>query len=136
MMWRLDGSTPSARAGSVAVARFTQRIMTAVSGAFQFRATAASSTTISARLSATRNCTTFWMLRCTRRPSRTAYTMVVKRSSRSTMSAASFATSVPVMPMATPMSAALSAGASFTPSPVMAVTSPSCLSARTMRSLW
>ena len=46
MMWRLAGSTPSASAGSEAVARFTHRIMTAVSGAFQFKATAVSSTTI------------------------------------------------------------------------------------------
>jgi hypothetical protein len=46
-----------------------------------------------------------------RRPSRTAATMVVKLSSSSTTYAASRATSVPVMPMATPMSARLSAGA-------------------------
>ena len=39
------------------------------------------------------------------------------------------------MPIATPMSAALSAGASFTPSPVMAAISPFAWSARTMRSL-
>ena len=44
------------------------------------------------------------------RPSRTAATMVAKLSSARIMSAASLLTSVPVMPMATPMSAALSAG--------------------------
>ena len=43
------------------------------------------------------------------------------------MSAASLATSVPVMPIATPMSAAFSAGESLTPSPVMAATSPTLL---------
>ena len=43
------------------------------------------------------------------------------------MSAASLATSVPLMPMAMPMSAFFSAGASFTPSPVMATTCPSPL---------
>ena len=43
--------------------------------------------------------------------------MVAKLSSVRVMSAAPLATSVPVMPMAQPMSAALSAGASFTPSP-------------------
>ena len=58
------------------------------------------------------------------RPSRTASTMVVKLSSVSVMSAAPLATSVPVMPMAQPMSAALSAGASLTPSPVMETISP------------
>src|SRR5205814_603239 len=51
------------------------------------------------------------------------------------MSAASFATSVPLIPMAMPMSACLSAGASFTPSPVMATTSPRFFHARTILSL-
>lgn len=40
------------------------------------------------------------------------------------MSAASLQTSVPVWPIATPMSAAFRATASFTPSPVMATTEP------------
>ena len=69
------------------------------------------------------------------RPSSTAATIEAKLSSARTMSAAPFATSVPVMPIATPMSAALRAGASFTPSPVMAAISPLAFSARTMRSL-
>jgi hypothetical protein len=51
------------------------------------------------------------------------------------MTAASLETSVPVMPIATPMSAALRAGASLTPSPVMATTLPVRLSSRTIRSL-
>ena len=49
--------------------------------------------------------------------------MVVKLSSASTILEAACATAVPE-PMATPISAALSAGASLTPSPVMAHTSP------------
>ena len=61
--------------------------------------------------------------------------MVVKLSSVSVMSAAPLATSVPVMPMAQPMSAALRAGASFTPSPVMATTWPFFCQARTIRIL-
>ena len=69
------------------------------------------------------------------RPSSTAATIVAKLSSASTMSAASFETSVPVMPMATPMSAFFSAGASLTPSPVIATTAPFRCSASTMRSL-
>ena len=43
---------------------------------------------------------------------------------RLAIAAALFATSVPVIPIAQPMSAALSAGASFTPSPVIATTWP------------
>ena len=50
--------------------------------------------------------------------------MVAKLSSVRIITAASFETSVPVMPIATPMSAFLSAGASFTPSPVMATMWP------------
>ena len=61
--------------------------------------------------------------------------MVAKLSSASTMSAASLAASVPFWPMATPTSARLSAGASLTPSPVIATTCPSSCSACTRRSL-
>src|SRR3989338_320501 len=57
-------------------------------------------------------------------PSSAAETMEPKLSSRSTMSEASFATSVPMPPIATPRSAAIRDGASFTPSPVMAIISP------------
>jgi len=56
----------------------------------------------------------------TPRPSSTAASIVAKSSSVSTMSAASLAISVPARPIATPMSAFRSAGASLTPSPVMA----------------
>ncbi len=69
------------------------------------------------------------------RPSSTAATIDAKLSSIRIMSAASFETSVPLTPIATPMSAALSAGASLTPSPVMATTAPCRCSAFTSRSL-
>ena len=69
------------------------------------------------------------------RPSRTASTMVAKLSSARIMFAASLVTSVPVMPMAIPMSADFSAGASLTPSPVIATIFPSAWSASTIRSL-
>ena len=45
---------------------------------------------------------------------------------RSTISDASLVTSVPVTPMAIPMSASRTAGASLTPSPVIATTAPLC----------
>ena len=69
-----------------------------------------------------------------RRPRRTPPTMAPKLSSISTMSAASRATSVPRFPMAIPISAAWSAGASLTPSPVMATISPFALKAWTSAS--
>ena len=53
---------------------------------------------------------------------KTASTMVAKLSSVRVISAAPFATSVPVIPIAQPISAAFNAGASFTPSPVMETT--------------
>ena len=49
-----------------------------------------------------------------------ALIILAKLSSRRIICAASLDTSVPLIPMAMPMSAFLSAGASFTPSPVMA----------------
>ena len=67
-------------------------------------------------------------------PSCTACTIVPKSSSCSTMSDASLATSVPAMPMAIPMSARESAGASLSPSPVIATTWLLACSCLTMRS--
>ena len=69
------------------------------------------------------------------RPPSTAATIVAKLSSVRIMSAASFVTSVPVIPIATPMSARFSAGASLTPSPVIATTLPLRLSMSTSRTL-
>jgi hypothetical protein len=48
------------------------------------------------------------------------------------MALASLATSVPAIPMATPISACFSAGASLTPSPVIATNSPRSWSAVTI----
>ena len=61
--------------------------------------------------------------------------MVAKLSSVRITSEASFATSVPTIPIETPMSACFSAGASFTPSPVIATIWPCDCQACTMRTL-
>jgi hypothetical protein len=53
-----------------------------------------------------------------------ALTIEAKLSSINIISAACFATSVPVIPIAKPTSAFFNAGASFVPSPVTATTSP------------
>ena len=71
--------------------------------------------------------TIFLTLAYTPRPCSTALMMLAKLSSSRIMVAASRATSVPLRPMATPMSAFLSAGASFTPSPVTATIWPEAL---------
>ena len=52
------------------------------------------------------------------------FTIVAKLSSVNIIDAASFDTSVPVIPIAIPISACLSAGASLTPSPVIATILP------------
>ena len=63
---------------------------------------------------------TFRMLSCARRPSSMPLTIEEKLSSVKMMSEVALAMSVPLLPIATPMLACLSAGASFTPSPVTA----------------
>src|SRR5271166_6520236 len=68
------------------------------------------------------------------RPRSTAWTRVAKLSSVSTILAACLETSEP-LPMATPMSACLSAAASLTASPVIATTSPDCCMSLARRSL-
>ena len=68
-------------------------------------------------------------------PCFTASTIVAKLSSVSIMSDAFFATSVPFLPIAIPMSAFFSAGLSFTPSPVIATTAPVFCHAFTIRTL-
>jgi hypothetical protein len=64
-----------------------------------------------------------------------ALRIVEKSSSVRIMSAASFATSVPSLPIEIPISAFFNAGASFTPSPVIATTSPLLCSAAMILSL-
>ena len=62
--------------------------------------------------------------------------MVPKLSSVKIISAESLATSVPLIPIATPISARFNAGASLTPSPVIAVTLPLACSALIMSNLF
>ena len=69
------------------------------------------------------------------RPCSMAETMLAKLSSVRTISAVCLDTSVPVMPIATPMLARFRAGASFTPSPVIATTCSRAFMASTIRVL-
>src|SRR3569833_4606909 len=68
-------------------------------------------------------------------PHLTALIIDAKLSSKRTISQASLATSVPVIPIANPTSAFLRAGASLIPSPVTATTSPHSLSPVTSKYL-
>jgi hypothetical protein len=66
----------------------------------------------------------FFKLSKIRLPYSTPIIMAEKSSLSNIISAASFATSVPVIPIDIPISAFLIAGESLTPSPVTATTSP------------
>ena len=77
----------------------------------------------------------FLIFRYTFLPFATALMIVAKLSSVSIISAASLETSVPDFPMAMPISAFFNAGASLTPSPVIAVICPFLCHASTMRIL-
>ncbi|MNT24613.1 hypothetical protein D3C72_1600960 [compost metagenome] len=84
---------------------------------------AKNNTTISPIFEEIKNCITFNILSYIRLPSSTADTTVAKLSSVRITSAASFATSVPTIPIAQPIFAVFKAGLSFTPSPVIATIS-------------
>src|SRR5450756_2820887 len=76
----------------------------------------------------------FFRLSNIRRPSLTASSIEEKSSFSKTSSEASRATSVPLPPIAIPIWADFKAGASLTPSPVIATISPFALRASTIRS--
>ena len=127
---------PSAIAGRESVTRLIQSNCIEMNGDSRQINIAMNTESISLTLVLSKNPTTFFMLAKMPLPSLTASTMVAKLSSVNVTSAAPFATSVPVMPIAQPISAALSAGASLTPSPVMETTLPFFCHALTMRILF
>ena len=94
------------------------------SGAPQPKSIAKNTVSISPILLESRKCTDFLMFPYIIRPSLTALTIVAKLSSVIIISDAPLATSVPFPPIAQPISAVFKAGASFTPSPVMATILP------------
>ena len=129
------GSKASVRPSAAAVAMLIHRICAGVIGSTMPKAIAAMMTSDSVPFVGRFQAITFLMLPEIVRPSRTAATMVAKLSSASTTRAASLAASVPFSPIATPTSARFRAGASLTPSPVIATTRPSACSASIRRSL-
>ena len=129
------GSIPIAMAGSESVSRLINSRCTGANGIGNARTDAYSTQKIPAIFPDSRNCIAFRIFRYTFRPFATALIMVAKLSSVRIMEAASLDTSVPIIPMATPISAFFSAGASFTPSPVIATICPRRCQASTIRIL-
>ena len=131
------GSNANAKAGKESVTRFIHNMcignsiskcaISVIPNQFAnngVHSVAKNSTTISPTLLDNKNWITFKILSYIRLPSSTADTIVAKLSSVNITSAAYLATSVPTIPIAHPISDVLSAGLSFTPSPVIATISP------------
>jgi len=81
---------------------------------------------IATTLTVSWNCKNFLMQSKMFLPYLTAVIMLPKLSSSKIIPEAYLATYVPAMPIANPISAFLSAGASFVPSPVIATTFSNC----------
>ena len=113
-------SIPSANAGKASVSRFSQSNWIGFSGTGKPASIATNMICISAILQDKRKNINLRIFAYIVLPYSTAATILAKLSSVKIISAASLATSVPVMPIAIPISALLSAGASLTPSPVIA----------------
>ncbi len=129
------GSKPSATAGKPSVTRLIQRICMGSSGTGSPASMPRNIVITSPRLQASMQRINFRMLLYMTLPSSIAAIMVAKLSSSSTIDEASLVTSVPASPIAMPISASLTAGASLTPSPVMATMFPALLRALTIISL-
>ena len=118
------GSAASASPGTPSVTKLIQRMWIGSRGMGRPRKGARKMEQISPELLVMVYLMNLRMLSKIRRPSRTALTMVLKSSLSRIMWAASLETSVPATPIATPMSARFRAGASLTPSPVIATKWP------------
>ena len=132
--FRYDPNAPSPTLSGVSldIAEGKTTAIVGVSGSGQLRNCANSITAISDMLHTSRKYTSLRMLEKMLRPSSTASIMVENLSSVRIIRAALLETSVPFLPIAMPTSAALSAGASLTPSPVIATTSPRACHALTI----
>ena len=121
---RLGGSKARAMASATELSMFTHRICRGVMGSIRPNRIAMIRLMLSPPFTGSRKAITFLRLSWTVRPCRTASAIEAKLSSASTRSDASRAACEPFWPIAMPASARFSAGASFTPSPVIATTAP------------
>mmetsp|Transcript_12307 Transcript_12307/g.35035 ORF Transcript_12307/g.35035 Transcript_12307/m.35035 type:complete len:205 (-) Transcript_12307:2124-2738(-) len=121
---RVGASVASAKAAKESMIRLTQSSCNTFSGVSPVDTAATNATIRATKLIVSWNWRNLRMLLNTQRPHMHALTMDEKLSSKMTISAASFATSVPAIPIARPTSASFIAGASFVPSPVTDTTSP------------
>ena len=116
------GSVANARAARVSMIKLTQSIWTGVNGDSLITAAPRKAIKIATTLTVSWNCRNFLIQSKMFLPYLMAVMILLKLSSRRIIPAAYFATSVPAIPIANPISAFLRAGASFDPSPVIATT--------------
>mmetsp|Transcript_15651 Transcript_15651/g.38982 ORF Transcript_15651/g.38982 Transcript_15651/m.38982 type:complete len:356 (+) Transcript_15651:301-1368(+) len=121
-MASVGDSVANARLARESMMRLTHSICTALRGDTCSAIAPAHAVATATTLAVSWNCRNLVTDAYTLRPHLTALTMDEKESSMSRMSAASLAMQVPLF-MAKPTSAAVSAGASLVPSPVIATTS-------------
>lgn len=118
----LGGSVARARAAKVSIIRLTHNICIGVNGDYLRKAAPVNANINAEKLTVSWNCKNLRIESKIFRPHFIAVTIELKLSSNRIIPEAYFATSVPVIPIANPISALLRAGASLVPSPVMATT--------------
>lgn len=116
-----------ANAARVSMIKFTHNIWIGVKGDYLITTAPKKAMKMATILTVNWNCKNFLMQSKMFLPYFTAVMILPKLSSSRIMPAAYLATYVPAIPIANPMSAFFSAGASFVPSPVIATTWPICL---------
>lgn len=121
------GYVAKASAAKLSIIRFTQSICTEASTDCLIIAADTRTMQTAIMFTVSWNCRNLRIDVYTFRPQTTAFTIELKLSSRIMMSEAFFDTWVPVIPIASPMSALIKAGASFAPSPVTPTIWPSLL---------
>ena len=127
MTLSLGGIDAKAKAAKVSIIRFTHSICVTVNGNSVPTNEPNSTMNSATKLIVNWNTMKRWIFLYNERPHITAVPILLKESSNSVMSLASFATDVPV-PIDNPTCAWFKAGASLVPSPVTATTAPFCCS--------
>jgi len=112
----------------VSIIKFTQSIWTGVKGDYFIITAPKKAIKIATTFTVNWNWRNFLIQSNIFLPYLTAVIILPKLSSNRMIPAAYFATYVPAIPMANPISAFFRAGASFVPSPVIATTFPICFS--------
>lgn len=111
----------------MSIIRLTQSIWIGVNGDYLRITAPKNAIKIATIFTVNWNCKNFLMQSKIFLPYLIAVIILPKLSSRSIIPAAYFATYVPAIPIAKPISAFFKAGASLVPSPVIATTFPNCL---------